>query len=246
MAGRLAGAEDGVSAVRENRLITVRAPSAGDFRRYCYDMACGGNLIAYQVEGPMTSISAEWAYEQQGAVWVPVSFSYTNTEKPPGRQRSIRRTVRFFGNRVNGPVDAAEFAVEGLGLLPGTKVTDWRNGLLYRFGSGEPPKTIPVRETAAEPRHDFGEPSAEFPFQEFDLAEAAPAEVPEPVPVALRSAAAETARVPDDSQPPGPGAKPGLGAETTARPGYEWFVGAGLLAAGVIAGVVLIRRRNRT
>jgi hypothetical protein len=100
------------------------------------DLASGGNMVQFFSDGGGYPTNVTVSYNNVSGVWVPSKYS----EDVSGE---LHRVVTFGSAVVNQPLSADEFTIEKMGVRPGTRITDQRSGLFYKYGE-DPKGAVPI------------------------------------------------------------------------------------------------------
>jgi hypothetical protein len=129
------------------------------------DLSRGGNLISFQSRDPIVEGDRTISYARINSVWVPDSLTFTHWDREAKRRR--KRQIEWITQKVNEPLPADIFSLDGIHTPPGTMISDRGANKLYEFRASESPR----RRTEANPPVLPPEPVA------------VPVPVPVPVPV---------------------------------------------------------------
>lgn len=119
---------------REGQLVVMELVGDTVRNRFVFDMEKGGNVVEYTASDSRRSGTFVWTYEQRDGVWVPATLKRTVVENGEGSSETREIEVTFGTNAVNQLIDESVFTVEGLGVAPGTRVTDHILNLAYDYG----------------------------------------------------------------------------------------------------------------
>jgi hypothetical protein len=129
--------------------------------RFRFDLSRGGNLVEAETRAGKQTSTTVIDYVKIGDIWLPSDFNLeTNLAKP----NIFHRHVQFLGNGVNQPMDANEFTIEKMGVLPNTRVSDNRTHLFYLYGQESRARVVSTRATttpsvlSAPPRSSTWQP----------------------------------------------------------------------------------------
>ena len=176
---------DGVhfSVHRDGELLVINeatVPASGRMEQeYGFDLARGGNLVFFEQDTPIYSLSKTLSYESHDGIWLPALIHEIRTDKRKLRTRIL--TIQFNTASLNQPIADSEFSVESLGVSPGDPVVDRRapgEPIVYRFGADDDHELDKVEDDVAElvaaaPRDALAD-KAESPSAESDPRPAPP------------------------------------------------------------------------
>jgi len=120
--------------------VVLETTSPGVINRYKFDLSAGGNLVSYFGSDSQVTEWYYWRYEKIKDIWVPKSFTHihVSASKYEGTKHKYWmneiRKIEFVENKINEPLDAAEFSFAKMGLRPGDSIYDGRTGRDYEFG----------------------------------------------------------------------------------------------------------------
>jgi hypothetical protein len=129
-----------LSISRVNDLVTWDRSANNVTNVYIFDLSKGGNLVQYIGADPSVNAQHEWDYTLIDGIWVPSVYRYKNKNtKDNGKIQLFGQKVTFVKHELNTPLEEEEFTLEGIGVRPGTRVTDNVQGIAYKYGD---PNTI--------------------------------------------------------------------------------------------------------
>jgi hypothetical protein len=117
-----------IACAQQQSIIELRVGDDTVENKYRFDLDQGGNLIEFSAKSPKRTARIKIDYQQNNGIWTPKTW--TREEQPA----KFERHIKFVDCKLNIPVDASEFTIEKMGVVPGTQISDNRVGLLYKYG----------------------------------------------------------------------------------------------------------------
>jgi hypothetical protein len=90
------------------------------------DLTRGGNLVQYFCDGDSYPETVRIDYTNTSGIWIPVTYSFDNP--------TFHRVVHFLESHLNQHFSPDEFTIARMGVQIGTRVTDQRTGVFYKYG----------------------------------------------------------------------------------------------------------------
>jgi hypothetical protein len=99
--------------------------------RYTFDGSKGYNLVSYYARDADVEERENVVFVEVNGVFIPEFVNYQNVNR--STKSVVTRRVTFTNSVVNARIEADEFSLRKLGLLPGDYVQDALTGVGYRY-----------------------------------------------------------------------------------------------------------------
>lgn len=113
---------------------------------YVFDLDQGGNPVQVDGEGAGVAVQRKRTFAKVAGIWVPTSSSTTNKNSRNGDVNEAH--VEWIENVVNEPTPEGAFTLDKVGIQPGDRVNDSRNGIHFKY---DPEKNLPELQPEKRP-----------------------------------------------------------------------------------------------